>query len=156
MEKILFLQEGFNKLKAELEHMINVDRPNIIEAIATARELGDLSENAEYHSAREQQGLIEAKIKQLTGMVNLAEVVDPKKMANDKIRFGATVTLEDEDENRKTYQIVSEYAADLENGKISVASPIARAILGKEEGDEIEFKAPGGTRDYEIIKVEYK
>lgn len=156
MEKILFTQEGFDKLKAELDNMINVERPNIIEAIATARELGDLSENAEYHSAREQQGLIEAKIKQLTGMVNLAEVVNPKDMQSDKIRFGATVVLEDEDENQKTYTIVSEYGADLDKGEISVTSPIARAILGKEEGYTIEFNAPGGMREYEVISVEYK
>ncbi len=155
MEKIPLTRAGFEKLEAELRHFKSVERPAIIQAIAEARAHGDLSENAEYHSAKEKQSFIEGRIKELEGVISLADVIDPTKLSGS-IKFGATVELVDEDtDEEKTYQLVGEYEADIENGRLNVKSPLARALIGKAEGDSIEVRTPGGDRGYEILKVSY-
>lgn len=155
MEKIPMTPRGYQILDAELKNLKSVERPAIIRAIAEAREHGDLSENAEYHSAREKQSFIEGRVKELEGTLSLAQVIDPKTLSG-AIKFGATVVLVDEDtDEEKTYQIVGEPEADLENGLLNMKSPLARALIGKEEGDSIEVKTPGGSRDYEVVKVSY-
>lgn len=146
---------GFAALDDELKILKSVERPAIIRAIAEAREHGDLSENAEYHSAREKQSFIEGRIKELEGTLSLAEVIDPAKLSG-AIKFGATVTIVDEDsDEEKTYQIVGETEADIESGKLNIRSPIARALIGKDEGDSVEVKTPGGQRSYEILTIRY-
>ena len=146
---------GFVALDEELKELKSVERPAIIRAIAEAREHGDLSENAEYHSAREKQSFIEGRIKELEGILSLAEVIDPTKLSG-AIKFGATVTIVDEDsDEEKTYQIVGETEADIESGKLNIRSPIARALIGKEMGDSVEVKTPGGQRSYEILTIRY-
>lgn len=156
MEKFPMTPRGLTALQTELKQLKSVERPAIIRAIAEAREHGDLSENAEYHSAREKQSFIEGRVKELEGLISLADVIDPAKMSGS-IKFGATVTLIDEDtEAEKTYQIVGEQEADIESGLLNIKSPLARALIGKEEGDSVEVRTPGGTRDYEIAKVLYK
>lgn len=155
MEKIPMTRAGFDKLDAELKHLKSVERPAIIVAIAEARELGDLKENAEYHSAREKQGFIEGRIKELEATIGLAEVMDPTKLSG-AIKFGATVEIVDEDtDEEKTYQIVGEPEADIESGKLNIKSPLARALIGKDEGDSVEVRTPGGTRSYEILSIKY-
>jgi len=156
LEKIPMTPRGLDALQKELKHLKSEERPAIIRAIAEAREHGDLSENAEYHSAREKQSFIEGRIKELEGLISLAEVIDPAKLSGS-IKFGATVTIIDEDtEEEKTYQIVGEQEADIENGLLNIKSPLARALIGKEEGDSVEVRTPGGTRDYKISAVVYK
>lgn len=156
MEKIPLTQSGFDALNAELKHLKTDERPTIIRAIAEAREHGDLSENAEYHSAKEKQSFIEGRIKELEGAISLADVIDPTKLSGS-VKFGATVTIVDEDtDEEKTYQIVGEYEADIEAGRLNIKSPIARALIGKEEGDSIEVRTPGGVKGYEILSVIYK
>ena len=156
MEKIPLTKQGFAKLDAELRHLKSEARPNIIRAIAEAREHGDLSENAEYHAAREQQSHIEGRIAELEGIIGRADVIDITRMSG-AIKFGATVTLIDEDtEEEKVWQIVGDLEADVKQRKISVSSPIARALIGKSTGDTVEVTAPGGARSYEIEKVVYK
>ena len=146
---------GYNALDAELKTLKSVERPAIIKAIAEAREHGDLSENAEYHSAREKRSFIEGRIKEIEGLIGLAQVIDPKKLSGP-IKFGATVELVDEEtEEEKTYQIVGEAEAKIEAGLLNINSPLARALIGKEEGDSVEVKTPGGSKDYEIVKVSY-
>ncbi len=146
---------GFKALDAELKNLKVVERPAIITAIAEAREHGDLSENAEYHSAKEKQSFIEGRIKELEGMIGLAQVIDPSTMSGS-VKFGATVKLIDEDtEEEKSYQIVGEQEADIHNGLLNINSPLARALIGKEEGDSIEVRTPGGTKDYEVLEVKY-
>jgi len=146
---------GFNALDQELKTLKSVERPSVIRAIAEARELGDLSENAEYHSAREKQSFIEGRIKELEGLISLAEVIDPSKFTG-AIKFGATVTLLDEDsEEERTFQIVGEAEADIERGLLNMRSPLARALIGKDEGDSVEVKTPGGDRSYEVISVRF-
>lgn len=146
---------GFVALDEELKELKSVERPAIIRAIAEAREHGDLSENAEYHSAREKQSFIEGRIKELEGLLSLAEVIDPTKLSG-AIKFGATVTIVDEDsDEEKTYQIVGETEADIESGKLNIRSPIARALIGKDAGDSVEVKTPGGQRSYEILSIRY-
>ena len=155
MEKIPLTRAGFEKLEAELRHFKSLERPAIIQAIAEARAHGDLSENAEYHSAKEKQSFIEGRIKELEGVISLADVIDPTKLSGT-IKFGATVEIVDEDtDEEKTYQIVGEYEADIENGRLNIKSPLARALIGKDEGDSIEVRTPGGDRGYEILKVRY-
>ena len=148
---------GAERLRAEADRLKSEERPRIIAAIAEARAHGDLKENAEYHAAREQQGFIEGRIKEIEGKLASAQVIDPTELdAGDKIVFGATVELEDEDSGeRVTYQIVGEDEADLKQGRINVSSPIARALIGKAPGDVAEVQAPGGVRSYEIIAVRY-
>lgn len=146
---------GFVALDEELKQLKSVERPAIIRAIAEAREHGDLSENAEYHSAREKQSFIEGQIKELEGMLSLAEVIDPTRLSG-AIKFGATITIVDEDSyEEKTYQIVGETEADIEAGKLNIRSPLARALIGKDEGDSVEVKTPGGNRSYEILSIRY-
>jgi transcription elongation factor GreA len=155
MDKIPLTRAGHGALNDELKHLKSVERPAIIKAIAEAREHGDLSENAEYHSAREKQSFIEGRIKELEGILSLAEVIDPATLSGT-IKFGATVTIVDEDtDEEKTYQIVGEPEADLEAGKLNLKSPLARGLIGKEEGDSVEVRTPGGDRAYEILKIDY-
>ncbi len=155
MDKIPMTHGGFKSLEAELKHLKSVERPAIIRAIAEAREHGDLSENAEYHSAKEKQSFIEGRVKELEGVISLAEVIDPAKLSGT-IKFGATVTLVDEDtDEEKTWQIVGEHEASIENGLLNIKSPIARALIGKDEGDSVEVHTPGGDRSYEVLKIEY-
>ena len=146
---------GFKSLDSELKKLKSVERPAIIKAIAEAREHGDLSENAEYHSAREKQSFIEGRIKELEASLSKAEVIDPTTLSGS-IKFGATILLlDDENEKKQTFQIVGSTEADIENGLLNIQSPLARALIGKEIGDSVEAKTPGGTRDYEIIDVKY-
>ncbi len=155
MDKILLTRAGHSALNAELKRLKSVERPEIIRAIAEAREHGDLSENAEYHSAREKQSFIEGRIKEVEGILSLAEVVDPARLSG-AVKFGATVTLVDEDtDEEKTYQIVGEPEADIEAGKLNIKSPLARALIGKDEGDSVEVRTPGGEKAYEIVTIAY-
>jgi len=155
--RVLLTLEGAERLRNELQHLKRVDRPAVIEAIAEARAHGDLSENAEYHAAREQQGFIEGRIADLESKLAVAEVIDPDRLnARGKIVFGAWVDLWEEDGDRKvTYRIVGELEANIDEGMISHSSPIAKALIGKTEADEIEFQAPGGIRRYEVLSVRY-
>jgi len=156
MEKILITRAGFSALEVELKHLKTEERPVIIKAIAEARELGDLKENAEYHSAREKQGFIEGRIKELESIISLSEVIDPASLSGS-CKFGATVTVVDEDtDEEKTWQIVGEHEANIEKGLLNVKSPIARAMIGKEEGDSVEVRTPGGEKSYEILTITYK
>lgn len=156
MEKIPLTQAGFDKLDEELKHLKTVERPAIIRAISEAREHGDLSENAEYHSAKEKQSFIEGRVKELEGAISLADVIDPTKLSGS-IKFGATVELADEDtDEEKTYQIVGEYEADIDAGRLNIKSPLARALIGKDEGDSVDVRTPGGVKSYEILSIAYK
>ena len=147
--------KGHKALDTELRLLKSVERPAIIKAIAEAREHGDLSENAEYHSAREKQSFIEGRIKELESSLGLAEVINPSTLSGS-IKFGATVTLLDEETEKETaFQIVGKTEANIENGLLNIQSPLARALIGKEIGDSVEVKTPGGTRDYEILDVKY-
>ncbi len=155
MEKVPLTRTGAVRLEAEMKKLKSVERPTIIRAIAEARELGDLKENAEYHSAREKQGFIEGRIKELESILGRADIIDPASLSGT-VKFGATVTLVDEDtDEEKTYQVVGEPEADIESGKLNMRSPLARAMIGKEEGDSIVFRTPGGTRSYEILAVKF-
>ncbi len=155
MDKIPMTRKGHSDLEAELKQLKSVERPQIIKAIAEAREHGDLSENAEYHSAREKQSFIEGRIKELEGVLALAEVIDPSKLSGT-VKFGATVTLVDEDtDEEKTWQIVGEHEASIENGLLNIKSPIARALIGKDEGDSVDVRTPGGIKSYEVLKIVY-
>ncbi|MGR3757180.1 MAG: transcription elongation factor GreA [Tranquillimonas sp.] len=155
MDKIPLTRAGHAALNDELKTLKSVERPAIIRAIAEAREHGDLSENAEYHSAREKQSFIEGRIKELEGILSLAEVIEVTKLSGP-IKFGATVTLVDEDtDEERRYQIVGEPEADIEAGKLNIKSPLARALIGKDEGDSVEVRTPGGEKSYEILKVAY-
>ncbi len=156
MEKIPMTAEGFAQVEAELKRLKSVERPAIIAAISEAREHGDLSENAEYHAAKEKQSFNEGRIKELEATISLAQVIDTSKMSGDTVRFGAHVLLADDDDDEKTYQIVGEPEADIEKNKISIASPLAKAIIGKSVGDAIQVSAPGGMREYEIVEVKYQ
>ena len=156
VDKIPMTIEGLEALKVELQRRQSEDSPNIITAISEAREHGDLSENAEYHAAKEAQSLNEGRISELEDMVARAEVIDVSKMSGDTVKFGATVELEDEDtEQENVYNIVGDQEADVKSGKVSISSPIARALIGKSEGDSVEVAAPGGARSYEILKISY-
>ena len=148
---------GAQRLREELEELKSVKRPAVIEAIAEARAHGDLKENAEYHAAREQQSFIEGRIKQLESELSHADIIDVAKLnAGDKVVFGATVVIADaETDEERRYQIVGDLEADIKQGLIAISSPVARALIGKHEGDSISIDAPGGTRDYDIISVEY-
>jgi transcription elongation factor GreA len=148
---------GAEMLRVELKRLKSTDRPRVIKAIAEARSHGDLSENAEYHAAREQQGFIEGRIMEIESRLAAAEIIDIASLpATGKVVFGATVELEDQDEgNAVTYQLVGEDEADIRGGRISITSPIARALIGKVQGDVVEVAAPGKTRSYEIVSVKY-
>ena len=157
MATIPITKRGAEKLKAELHRLKTLDRPQVIAAIAEARSHGDLSENAEYEAAKDRQGFIEGRIQEIEGKLAAAQVIDPATLdAGGKVVFGATVDLEEEDSGEAvTYQIVGEDEADLKQGLINISSPIARALIGKEEGDTAEVQAPGGVKHYEIIAVKY-
>ncbi len=148
-------RKGHTALEDELKVLKSIERPAIIRAIAEAREHGDLSENAEYHSAREKQSFIEGRIKELEAMLSLADVIDTSRLSG-AIKFGAEVTLVDEESGEeKVFQIVGEAEADIDNGLLNIRAPLARALIGKDEGDSVEVKTPGGQRDYEVVKVRY-
>ena len=156
MEKIHITKEGYDRVEEEHKKLKFEDRPAVIDAIAEAREHGDLKENAEYHAAREKQSFIEGRIQELENIIAKAEIIDVKNLSGENVIFGATVDLvDDETEEEKTYQIVSEYEADLNNGKISIGSPIARALIGKEEGDIVNIVTPGGNKTYEILDIKF-
>jgi len=157
MERVPMTVEGYKNLEAELQRLKAVERPRIIAAISEARAHGDLSENAEYHAAKEQQGLNEARVSELEDKINRAEIIDTSKLSGDTVKFGATVTLQDEDsEDKVTYTIVGDTEADLKNGKISISSPIARALIGKSKGESVDVTTPKGTRTLEVLKVAWK
>src|SRR3954462_558654 len=156
MEKIPMTAAGFKALEDELNRLKNVDRHDIIKAIAEARAHGDLSENAEYHAAKERQAFIEGRVMELEDQLGRAEVIDVSKLSGTTVKFGATVTVVDEDTDQKRkYQIVGDVESDAKRGRISLSSPIARALIGKSKGDTVEVAAPGGARSYEILKVEF-
>jgi transcription elongation factor GreA len=157
MEKIPMTPEGYARLEAELKHLKANERPAVIKAIAEARDHGDLSENAEYHAARERQSFIEGRVAELEDKIARAEVIDVTKLSGKVIKFGAKVTLADEDSGEEaTYQIVGAEEADVEKGRLSVTSPLARALIGKQTGDSVEVTTPRGSKAYEIIKVRYR
>ncbi|MGH7298160.1 MAG: transcription elongation factor GreA [Polyangiaceae bacterium] len=156
MQKNPITPEGAARLRQELIQLKSVERPAIIQAIATAREHGDLSENAEYHAARDKQSFIEGRIKQIEQNLALAEVIDPSKLAGDRVAFGATVKLSNTDTGDEvTYRILGADEADLAKGSISITSPLARSLIGKEVGDEVKVRMPGGERTYEVLEVAF-
>ena len=157
MERVPMTIAGYKSLEDELQRLKAVERPRIIAAISEARAHGDLSENAEYHAAKEQQGLNEARVADLEDKISRAEVIDTSKLSGDTIKFGATVSLEDEDTGDKTkYSIVGDLEANLRDGKISISSPIARALIGKSKGYIVKVTTPTGSRSFEVLKVEWK
>ena len=156
MEKFPITNKGFEKLEIELKLLKSTERPNVIKAISEAREHGDLSENAEYHAAKEKQSFIEGRIADLENKISRAEVINTRVLSGNKIIFGATVTLGEVGRKKNiVYQIVGTEEADVENGKISVSSPLARALLGKKIDDMVEVLSPGGSREYEVEKIEF-
>ncbi len=156
MEKVPMTAAGYSRLEEELKRLKNVERPAVIQAISEARAHGDLSENAEYHAAKERQAWIEGQILEFEDKFSRAEVIDVGKLVGDTVKFGATVVLIDEEtEQKKTWQIVGDFEADVKSGKISISSPIARALIGKKKGDTVEVSAPGGARSYEIGRVQF-
>ena len=157
MDKIPMTAEGYSTLEAELKHCQQVERPRIIQQITDARTHGDLSENAEYHAAKESQSLNEGRIAELEDKLARADIIDISKLSGDTVKFGATVTLVDQDTEKKTvWQIVGEPEADAKKGRISITSPLARALIGKSKGTSVEVTAPGGSKAYEITKVEWR
>jgi transcription elongation factor GreA len=157
MDKVPMTAKGLMALDEELRHRQQVERPRIIQAISDARSLGDLSENAEYHAAKESQSMNEGRILELESLVSRAEVIDISKLSGNRVKFGATVKLVDEDtEEEKTYQIVGEPEADVRSGRVSITSPIARALIGKGVGDTVEVHTPGGGKSYEIVGVRFR
>jgi transcription elongation factor GreA len=157
MQKEPMTPEGQQKLKAELENLLKVQRPENVKAIAEARSHGDLSENAEYHAAKERQSFIEGRIQELQQKIAMAQVIDPSKISHDKVAFGATVTVLDVDTNEeKIYKIVGVDEADIKTGKLSVHSPMAKSLIGKSEGDEVTVRAPARTIEYEILEIRFE
>ncbi len=155
-DKVPMTAEGYARMEEELRHLKSVARPEVIKAIAEAREHGDLSENAEYHAARERQSFIEGRVGELEDKISRAEVIDPSTLSGDTVKFGAKVKVVDEDsEEETTYQIVGEIEADVKQGKIAVTSPLARALIGKALGDSVEVATPKGQKAYEILEVKY-
>lgn len=156
MEKVPMTGEGYQALDDELKRLKSIERPSVIAAIAEARAHGDLSENAEYHAAKERQGWIEGRIAEIEDKMARAQVIDVSKLSGKQVKFGATVNVVDEDtEEEARYQIVGEHEADVKQGRISVTSPLARGMIGKEVGDVVEINTPGGVKAYEILKVEW-
>ncbi len=157
MEKVPMTAQGFEALETEIKHLKSVERPSVIRAISEARAHGDLSENAEYHSAKERQSFIEGRVLELEDKISRAQVIDVSKLSGKVVKFGATVTVVDEDTDQKAkYQIVGDLEADFAKGRISISSPLARALIGKTNGDRVEVNTPSGGRSYEITKVEFK
>ena len=156
MEKNPITPEGYARLRDELHHLRSVERPRVVQMIATAREHGDLKENAEYHAARDKQSFIEGRMKDLEAKLALAEVIDPSKLAGDRVSFGATVRLVNtQNDEEVVYRLLGADEADINQGQISITSPLARSLLGKEAGDEVKMKMPGGERLYEILEVTF-
>lgn len=156
MNKIPMTPDGLDDLEAELRQLKTEERPAVIRAIADAREHGDLSENAEYHAARERQSFIEGRVAELEDIISRAEVIDTTKMSGDVVRFGATVRVADEDtDEESTYFIVGSHEADIKAGRLSITSPLARALIGKTLGDVVEVMTPGGQKSYEVVEVNY-
>ena len=156
MDKVPITNKGFAALEEELRHRQQVERPRIIQSISEARALGDLSENAEYHAAKEAQSLNEGRVMELESLIARAEIIDVTKLSGDRIKFGAIVKLVDEDtEQERIYQIVGEPEADVRSGRVSVTSPIARALMGKKVGDTVEVTTPGGGKSYEVVGVRF-
>ncbi len=156
-EKIPMTLSGFERLEEELKHLKSVERPAVVKAIAEAREHGDLSENAEYHAARERQSFIEGRVEELEDKISRAEVIDVSKLSGKVIKFGATVTLVDEDtDDEARYQIVGQDESDIKSGRLSITAPLARALIGKTVKDRVEVNTPGGSKSYEVVKVAYK
>ncbi|HEX8643351.1 MAG TPA: transcription elongation factor GreA [Allosphingosinicella sp.] len=155
VDKMPMLAEGYERLQAEVRHLKMIERPAIIEAIEVARGHGDLSENAEYHAAKERQGQVESQIADIDDRLSRAQVIDPTTLSGDKVVFGATVHLKDENDKPVKYQIVGETEADARIGRISYNSPLGRALIGRNVGDEVEFSAPSGDKYYEIEKIEF-
>ncbi|WP_082108886.1 transcription elongation factor GreA [Azospirillum sp. HJ39] len=157
MEKVPMTAAGFNRLQEELKHLKITERPAVIKAIAEAREHGDLSENAEYHAARERQSFIEGRVLELEDKISRAEVIDPAKLTGDTVKFGATVTLADQDTDEETtYQIVGQDESDIKLRLLSIQAPLARALINKSVGDSVEVSTPGGSKLYEIVSVEFR
>ncbi len=157
MDRVPMTAGGYDRLTEELRRLKSVERPRIIKALEVAREMGDISENAEYHAAKEQQGLTERRVYEIEDKLRRAEVIDVSKLKGKEIKFGATVRLEDEDtEERTTYQIVGTDEADIQDGRLSITSPLARALIGKAVGESVEVNTPGGAKAYEIVTVKYK
>ncbi len=157
MQKVPMTISGHAALEAELKQLKTVERPAIINAIAVAREHGDLKENAEYHAAKDKQGFIEGRIQELESKLSLAQIIDPCTLSGDTVKFGCTITIVNEDTDEEScYQIVGEDEADIKSGKLSISAPLARAMIGKECGDVFEVQAPSGAKSYEILKIEYK
>ncbi|WP_449232172.1 transcription elongation factor GreA [Azospirillum doebereinerae] len=157
MEKVPMTAAGFNRLQEELKHLKISERPAVIKAIAEAREHGDLSENAEYHAARERQSFIEGRVLELEDKISRAEVIDPAKLSGDTVKFGATVTLADQDTDEETtYQIVGQDESDIKQRLLSIQAPLARALINKSVGDSVEVSTPGGSKLYEIVTVEFR
>ena len=154
-DKVPMLAEGHRKLNDQVRHLKMIERPEVVQAIEDARAHGDLSENAEYHAAKERQGQIEATIADIEDQLSRAMVIDPSTLSGDKIVFGATVTLTDEDEKKVRYQLVGQVEADAKDGKISFNSPLGRALIGRQKGEEVEVSTPSGDRYYEIKKIEF-
>ena len=155
MDKVPMTAEGYAALEAEIKHLKTVERPRIIKAIAEARTHGDLSENAEYHAAKEQQGITEARVADLEDKLSRADIIDVSRLKGDQVMFGATVTLIDEDDKKVRYQLVGQVEADAKDGRISFNSPLGRALIGRQVGEEVEVSTPSGDRYYEIKKVEF-
>ncbi len=156
MQKIPMTADGFRRLEDELRTLKTVERPAVIRAIAEARAHGDLSENAEYHAAKEKQGFIEARVAEIEDKLSRAEVIDVSKLSGKDVKFGATVTIADEDTDEElTYQIVGADESDIKQHRLSISSPLARALIGKKPGDSVEVAAPGGSKAYEIVKVKF-
>ena len=156
MNKIPMTAEGYSKLQDELKKLTSEDRPHIISEIAEARSHGDLSENAEYQYAKEQQSLIEGRIADLESSISRAEIIDIKSITGNEIKFGATIEIEDEEtEKKQKYQIVGDYESDIENGKLSISSPLARGLIGKSKDDSVEINSPKGQKSYTILSVKY-
>jgi transcription elongation factor GreA len=157
MDKVPMTAEGYGALEAEMKRLKNEERPAVIAAIAEARTHGDLSENAEYHAAKERQSFIEGRLVELEDKLARAQIIDPTKLNGKQVKFGATVQLQDEDSGeKKKYKIVGEDEADVRAGKVSITSPVARALIGKEKGDVVEVSAPGGVKAFEILKIEWR
>jgi transcription elongation factor GreA len=157
MERIPMTATGFSRLQEELKHLKSFERPNVIKQIAEAREHGDLSENAEYHAARERQSFIEGRVMELEDKISRAEVIDVSKLSGKIVKFGATIKLADEDTDEKiSYQIVGQDESDIKAGLLSIQSPLARALIGKQVGDSVEVSTPGGSKSYEIVKISFK
>ncbi len=157
MERIPMTAEGHARLETELKRLKTVERPDVIKSLSAAREHGDLAENAEYHAARERQSFIEGRVRELEDKLSRAEVIDVSKLSGKDVKFGATVTLADEEtDEKKTYQLVGADEADVNNGRLSITSPVARALIGRGIGDSVHVNTPNGGRSYEVIKINYR